>query len=66
VIGIYIDDAVIVDGHVDVTRIKPIARLGYMDYAVVDRFFSIQRPSAPAPDVAPEDAYESADAAPKT
>ena len=36
VVGIHIDDAVIVNGHVDVTRMQPIARLGYMDYCVVD------------------------------
>ncbi len=47
VIGIYIDDSVIVDGIVDVTRIKPIARLGYMDYCVVDSFFTMRMPSAP-------------------
>jgi flavin reductase (DIM6/NTAB) family NADH-FMN oxidoreductase RutF len=58
VIGVHIDDSVIVNGHVDVTRMKPIARLGYMDYAVVDRLFSIPRPAAPEPDIAPEDVYE--------
>lgn len=47
VVGVYIDDAVIVDGVVDVTRIKPVARLGYMDYCVVDRFFTMPRPTAP-------------------
>jgi flavin reductase (DIM6/NTAB) family NADH-FMN oxidoreductase RutF len=60
VVGIYIDDAVIVAGMIDVTRIKPIARLGYMDYCVVDRFFTLQRPaapsrSAPPPHTAPEE-----------
>ena len=40
VVGIHIDESVIVNGHVDVTRMKPIARLGYMDYCVVDRLFS--------------------------
>ncbi|MCP1337513.1 flavin reductase family protein [Futiania mangrovi] len=44
VIGIHIDDAVIKDGLVDVPSIRPIARLGYMDYAVIDEVFSIQRP----------------------
>src|SRR5262249_31294463 len=43
VVGIHIDDAVIVDGMVDITKVKPIARPGYMDYAVVDAFFSIAR-----------------------
>ena len=44
VVGIHIDDDAIVDGRVDVTRLRPIARLGYMDYAVVDSVFSLERP----------------------
>ena len=45
VVGIHIDDSVVNEkGHVDVTRFKPIARLGYMEYAVVDDVFVMQRP----------------------
>lgn len=44
VIGIHVDDSLIVDGKVDVTRFKPIARLGYHDYAVVEEVFSMERP----------------------
>ncbi|GGB59700.1 flavin reductase [Roseibium aquae] len=44
VVAVYIDDAVIVDGRVDVTRIRPLARLGYKDYAVVDTVFEMERP----------------------
>jgi flavin reductase (DIM6/NTAB) family NADH-FMN oxidoreductase RutF len=44
VTGIYIDDAVIVDGKVDVTLYQPLARLGYMDYARVTEVFSMPRP----------------------
>lgn len=44
VVGIHIDDACIVDGRVDVARMRPLARLGYMDYTVVDTIFSIERP----------------------
>jgi flavin reductase (DIM6/NTAB) family NADH-FMN oxidoreductase RutF len=44
VINVYIDDSVIVDGQIDVTRIRPIARLGYMDYSVVDSIFPMMRP----------------------
>ena len=44
VINVYVDDNVIVDGQIDVSRIKPIARLGYMDYSVVDTVFSMMRP----------------------
>ena len=47
VIGVYIDDAVIVDGMVDVTRFKPVARLGYFDYCVVEKVFSMPRPGKP-------------------
>ena len=44
VVGIYIDDAVIIDGMIDIARMRPIARLGYMDYCVVDEFFTMARP----------------------
>ena len=44
VVGVHIDDSVIEDGMVDVARFKPIARLGYHDYAVVDELFSMKRP----------------------
>ena len=47
VIGIYIDDRVIVDGMLDITRIRPIARLGYFDYAVVEEIFVMPRPAVP-------------------
>ena len=47
VVGIYIDDGVIVDGMVDITRMRPVARLGYLDYCVVDEFFTMPRPPAP-------------------
>lgn len=43
VVGIFIDDSVICDGKVDSERMKPIARLGYMDYAVVERVFALGR-----------------------
>ena len=44
VVGIYINDSVIVDGLVDITKMRPISRLGYMDYSVVDNVFSLTRP----------------------
>ena len=48
VLGIFIDDRFIVDGLVDTAAMRPIARLGYMDYAVVtpETLFAIDRPSA--------------------
>src|SRR5579863_5622312 len=46
VVSIYIDDAVIVDGVVDLSRARPIARLGYLDqYAVVDTILRMKRPA---------------------
>src|SRR5262245_1019322 len=47
VVGIYIDDGVIVDGMVDIRRMRPVARLGYFDYCVVDEIFTMPRPPAP-------------------
>lgn len=47
VIGIHIDDAFIVNGRFDTARAKPVARLGYMDYAVVTQAFEINRPDWP-------------------
>ena len=45
VVGIYIDDSVIVNGMVDLSRVRPIARLGYLDqYTVVDTIFKMTRP----------------------
>ncbi|MGI9388290.1 MAG: flavin reductase family protein, partial [Methyloligellaceae bacterium] len=44
VLGIHIDDGVIADGLVDVSKMRPIARLGYQDYSVVDTIFTLQRP----------------------
>ena len=44
VVGVHIDDRVIVEGRVDVTKLKPIARLGYGDYAVIEEVFELPRP----------------------
>lgn len=48
VIGIHIDESVLTDGLVDNAKLKPIARLGYMDYCVVEEVFAMRRPSAEA------------------
>jgi len=56
VIGIQIDDAVIVNGHIDVTRMQPLARLGYMDYCAVNELFAMQRPTVPDPEASAEEA----------
>ncbi len=44
VVGVHIDDAIVADGRVDVTRYRPLARLGYRDYAVVSEVFALSRP----------------------
>jgi flavin reductase (DIM6/NTAB) family NADH-FMN oxidoreductase RutF len=44
VVGIHIDEQLIVDGKVDIIRCRPLARLGYMDYTVVDNVFAMDRP----------------------
>ncbi len=47
VVGVYIDETYVKNGLVDTGAMRPIARLGYMEYAVVtpETMFSINRPS---------------------
>lgn len=44
VVGIHIDESLIVDGRVDILRARPLARLGYMEYTVLDNVFAMDRP----------------------
>ena len=44
VTGIHLDDTCLVDGRFDVTRFHPAARLGYQDYAIIDRVLTLKRP----------------------
>jgi flavin reductase (DIM6/NTAB) family NADH-FMN oxidoreductase RutF len=44
VIGVHIDDSVIVNGRVDMTLLKPVARLGYAEYATIDSVWRLRRP----------------------
>ena len=44
VVGIHVDDRFIVGGLFDMAAARTIARCGYMDYAVVDSVFQLQRP----------------------
>lgn len=44
VIGIHIRDDALTDGFLDLARAKPLGRLGYLDYVVVDAVFQMQRP----------------------
>lgn len=45
VIGVHIDDDLIVDGKVEICRAKPIARMGYMDYTCIESVFEMVAPS---------------------
>jgi flavin reductase (DIM6/NTAB) family NADH-FMN oxidoreductase RutF len=42
VVGIHIADDVIVDGKIDIKRVRPLARLGYTDYTSVTEVFSMK------------------------
>jgi flavin reductase (DIM6/NTAB) family NADH-FMN oxidoreductase RutF len=45
VVGVHIDDRFIVNGRLDTAAMKPIARCGYDEYAVVEQVFSMRRPN---------------------
>jgi flavin reductase (DIM6/NTAB) family NADH-FMN oxidoreductase RutF len=44
VVGVHIDDRFIVDGVLDTAALRPVARCGYDQYAVVEGLFSMTRP----------------------
>jgi len=46
VVGLHIDDSVLTDGKVDMAKLRPISRLGYMDYAELGPLFTMPRPGA--------------------
>lgn len=50
VVGIHIDDRFVSNGIVDTGAMRPIARLGYMDYSVVtpETIFAMDRPGVDA------------------
>ena len=42
VVGVHIKDEVIgKDGKLDILKIRPLARLGYLDYTSVEAFFTM-------------------------
>ncbi len=50
---IHISDEVVgADGKLDILKIRPIARLGYYDYTVIDNVFEMVIPSASATELA--------------
>ena len=44
VIGINIRDDALKEGIIDIEKLQPLARMGYMDYTHVERIFTLQRP----------------------
>ena len=44
VVGIHIDDAVLTGGFVDMDKVRPIGRLGYLDYVTVADVWTMPRP----------------------
>jgi flavin reductase (DIM6/NTAB) family NADH-FMN oxidoreductase RutF len=47
VVHVHIDDAALHDGMVHSAALRPVSRLGYLDYSVTDRTFARTRPPAP-------------------
>ncbi len=47
VVLVHVDDAYILpDGRVDIVKIRPLARLGYYDYTMVDSAFEMTIPGS--------------------
>ena len=46
VVGVHVEDRFIKDGRLDTAAMKPIARCGYDEYAVVTEVFSMERPTS--------------------
>ena len=47
VLGVYLDEEVLVNGLVSPERVRPVSRLGYLDYAITEQTFARPRPPAP-------------------
>ena len=47
VVGIHIMDDVLKDGRIDITRVRPLARMGYLDYTSVQEIFTMPPPDGP-------------------
>ena len=44
VLGVHIREDCLTDGRFDLTKVQPLARLGYRDYAKVTELFELRRP----------------------
>jgi flavin reductase (DIM6/NTAB) family NADH-FMN oxidoreductase RutF len=47
VVGIHISETILKDGRLDMSRARPIARMGYMDYSEGSEVFQLMRPKPP-------------------
>ena len=47
VVGVHIDDKFLVDGQIDYFKVRPVGRLGYLDYVEVNNSFAMDRPDWP-------------------
>lgn len=47
VVGIHIDESMIVDGRMNMAQVRPIGRMGYMDYCDAGDVFEMMRPAPP-------------------
>ena len=45
VVGVHIDERVLVDGRIDFLKLRPVGRLGYQDFVEVDSVFTMERPT---------------------
>ena len=45
VIGVHIDDKVLTEGRIDFLKLRPIGRLGYLDFVDINNVFSMDRPN---------------------
>ena len=44
VVGVHIDEKLLVDGRIDYFKVRPVGRLGYLDYVEVNKSFAMERP----------------------
>lgn len=44
VVGVHIDERILTDGLVDIKKVKPVSRLGYLDYATTESVYQMARP----------------------
>ena len=47
VVGVHIDESLLVDGRIDYFKVRPVGRLGYLDYVEVNNSFAMARPDWP-------------------